>query len=521
MSLTLTINQFSNHCHYIGRAQDANVLASELNQLAPLLLDAISQQLALQPDERTGIYCIRQLDLSLTLPRQQLSASTLSRLLVQQLNIALNKVLQGQNNPAECRYFADEAHYIAAFIHSMLQYGQAELWLFAQYHSLRHLSVTDAIVQLLLPRLALLTQIGNALQAQQQHNALCQRLTNVQAQVLLQHWLGDSQLAPFSTTGLPLITLEQLQRHLQQTDRQQSNQPFALSVISSLLQSLPLTAALTQINPRSLLLVIVQRQLLRRCQPQLTAALNSQSSPALASTTAPDTRLQPLLADALHWLTQRSEHKSYIARCLHQFNADNSANITTPTPDSASPAAVSTTAMPQSSQFYSNQAALVLLLPVLLGLWLQQYFSASSLRQALLQAVDLQQDSCAPHGWLLQLLPDHSCAANDSPGLPPLWRQGLTVSEQQHLAQLNGCSQLSELLLRHFAGRLSGLQRSSVSYLRQQFLQGGGVIALHEDRIAVRLNPIALAIVLQMAGLADWCDTLPWLKKTLTIEVSG
>ncbi|MCV5513816.1 hypothetical protein OFN04_32245, partial [Escherichia coli] len=83
---------------------------------------------------------------------------------------------------------------------------------------------------------------------------------------------------------------------------------------------------------------IVQRQLLRRCQPQLTAALNSQSSPALASTTVPDARLQPLLADALHWLTQRTEHKSYIARCLYQFNADNSANITTPTPDSASPA---------------------------------------------------------------------------------------------------------------------------------------------------------------------------------------
>lgn len=520
MSLTLTINEFNNQCRYIGPAQDAGVLASELNQLAPLLLDAVSQQLALQPDDRTGIYCIRQLDLSLTLPRRQVSARTLSTLLAQQLNIALNKVLLVLDNPAECRYFADEAHYIAAFIHSLLQYGHAELWLFAQYHSLRHLSATDAIVQLLLPRLALLTQIGKVLRAQQ-HNALCQQLTNVQAQALLQHWLGDNQLAPFSTAGLPLTTLEQLQRHLQQTDKQQSGQPLALSVISALLQSLPLTATLVQITPRSLLLVIVQRQLLRRCQPQLTAALHSRVSPALASATLPDAGLQPLLADALHWLEQHTEHRSYIARCLHQFNADNSTNIATPTPDSASPAAASTAEIPQSSQVYSNQAALVLLLPVLLGLRLQQYYSASSLRLALLQAVDPLQDSCAPHGWLLQLLPDRSCATNDSPELPPLWRQGLTVSEQQHLAQLSGCQQLSELLLRHFAGRLSGLQRSSVVYLRQQFLLGGGVITLHEDRISVRLNPIALAIVLQMAGLANWCDTLPWLKKTLTIEVTG
>lgn len=519
MSLTLTINEFNNQCRYIGPAQDAGVLASELNQLAPLLLDAVSQQLALQPDERTGIYCIRQLDLSLTLTRRQVSARTLSTLLAQQLNIALNKVLLVLNNPAECRHFADEAHYIAAFIHSLLQYGHAELWLFAQYHSLRHLSATDAIVQLLLPRLALLTQISKVLQTQQQHKALYQQLTNVQAQALLQHWLGDNQLAPFSTAGLPLTTLDQLQRHLQQTDRQQSNQPLALSVISSLLQSLPLTAALMQINPRSLLLVIIQRQLLRRCQLQLTAALTSRGKPALASATLPDAGLQPLLADALHWLEQHAEHKSYVARCLHQFNADNNVNIATP--DSASPAVASTAAIAQSNRFYSKQAALVLLLPVLLGLRLQQYYSAGSLRLALLQAVDPLQDSCAPHGWLLQLLPDHSCAANDSPELPPLWRQGLTVSEQQHLAQLSGCPQLSELLLRHFAGRLSGLQRSSSSYLRQQFLHGGGVIALHEDRIAVQLNPIALAIVLQMAGLANWCDTLPWLKKTLTIEVTG
>ncbi|MBU2114072.1 MAG: hypothetical protein KKE94_09925, partial [Gammaproteobacteria bacterium] len=151
MSLLLSINEFSNQCRYIGRAEDVGTVTSELNQLTPLLLDAISQQLALELHDATGIYCIRQLNLSLTLSRRQLSARSLSRLLAQQLNIALNQVLLSLNNPADCRYFADEAHYIAAFIQNLLQYGKAELWLFAQYHSLRHLNATDAIVQLLLP----------------------------------------------------------------------------------------------------------------------------------------------------------------------------------------------------------------------------------------------------------------------------------------------------------------------------------------------------------------------------------
>ena len=520
MSLQLSINEFNNQCRYLGRADQVGTVASELNQLAPLLLDAISQQVTLELDEAPGIYCIRQLNLSLTLSRRQLSARSLSRLLAQQLNITLNQVLLRLDNPADCRYFADEAHYIAAFIQSLLQYGNAELWVFAQYHSLRHLSVTDAIVQLLLPRLALLTQIGAVLRAQQQHNALYQQLTNEQAQTLLQHWLGDSLLAPFSTAGLPLTALEQLQRHLQQTNRQPSRQPLALSVISALLQSLPLTATLAQINPRSLLLVIAQRHLLHRCQVQLSALLHSTPKLQLPDSTL-DAELQPLLNDALYWAAQQAEHKSYIARCLPPFTTANSANIATPTPDCRIPVATSNAQMPQSSQFYSNQAALVLLLPVLLGLRLHQYYAASSLRLALLQAVEPELDSCAAHGWLLQLLPDHSCAANDSAELPPLWRQGLSVSEQQHLAQLSGSPQLSALLLRHFANRLSGLQRSSLSYLRQQFLQGGGVISLHDDRISVRLNPIALAIVLQMAGLADWCDSLPWLKKNLLIEVAG
>lgn len=521
MSLSLSINEFSNQCRYIGRAEDVGTVTSELNQLTPLLLDAISQQLALELHDAAGIYCIRQLNLSLTLSRRQLSARSLSRLLAQQLNIALNQVLLSLNNPADCRYFADEAHYIAAFIQSLLQYGKAELWLFAQYHSLRHLHATDAIVQLLLPRLALLTQIGAVLRAQQQHNALYQQLTNEQAQTLLQHWLGDSQLAPFSTVGLPLATLVQLQQHFQQTDRQLSNQPLALSVITCLLLSLPLTAGLMQLEPRRLLLVIMQRQLLRRCRTQLSAILQSPQQPLLPGTCAPDAELQPLLADARHWLALHPTHQSYLLQCLSQFSAGSFGLTAALTADNSPGVASTAEVMSQQSQYYSNQAALVLLLPVLLGLRLHQYYSASSLRLALLQAVEPELDSCAAHGWLLQLLPDHSCANNDSPELPPLWRQGLSLSEQQHLAQHNGCPQLSELLLRHFAGRLSGLQRSSLSYLRLQFLQGGGVITLHDDRISVRLNPIALAIVLQMAGLADWCDSLPWLNKNLLIEVAG
>lgn len=521
MSLLLSINEFNNQCRYIGRTEDVGSVASELNQLTPLLLDAISQQLALELNNAAGIYCIRQLNLSLTLPRRQLSARSLSRLLAQQLNGALNQVLLTLNNPADCRHFADEAHYIAAFIQSLLQHGKAELWLFAEYHSLRHLSATDAIVQLLLPRLALLTQIGAVLCAQQHHCALYQQLSNPQAQILLQHWLGDSQLAPFSTVGLPPATLLQLQQQLQQTDRQHKHQPMALSIITGLLLSLPQTARLMQLEPRDLLLVIIQRQLLRRCHTQLRTMLHSSPKPESTGACVPDAELQPLLADAVHWLAQQPTHRSYIEQCLSQLNAESLESVVAKTAGNSPHLTSLNEAISQQGHYYSDQAALVLLLPVLLGLRLYQYYTASSLRLAVLQAADPAQHSCTAHGWLLKLFPDHSCANNDSLELPPLWRQGLSLSEQQHLTQQSGCQQLSELLLRHFANRLSGLQRSSLGYLRQQFLQGGGVISLHDDQISVRLNPIALAIVLQMAGLADWCDSLPWLKKNLLIEVVG
>jgi hypothetical protein len=303
-------------------------------------------------------------------------------------------------------------------------------------------------------------------------------------------------------------------------------------VVASVLSELNGIPAVADISPHSLLLLLLQRQLLLRCQQPLTAALSAKSSPVAAA--AATAELQPLLADALYWMAQHSSHQRYIAWCLGLLNS----NAGAPSNETAAAGTAELNRQPNNGQseavsndsndaiaanqpFYSSQAALVLLLPVLLGLRLQQYYSAAGLRLALLQALAPTLDTCAVPVWLLQLLPDHSCATQDSPQLPPLWRQGLTDTEQQQLCTLSGTAQLTALLLRHFAGRLSGLQRSSSGYLRQQFLQGGGVITLGTDTIYVRLNPIAMAIVLQMAGLAGWCDSLPWLKKNLTIEVTG
>ena len=68
-------------------------------------------------------------------------------------------------------------------------------------------------------------------------------------------------------------------------------------------------------------------------------------------------------------------------------------------------------------------------------------------------------------------------------------------------AQRVGPAGWADVLMARFAAGLSGLQTSSRSYLRQQFLERPGRIDVSEDTVHVTLRGMPLAIVLEMGGL--------------------
>jgi hypothetical protein len=63
------------------------------------------------------------------------------------------------------------------------------------------------------------------------------------------------------------------------------------------------------------------------------------------------------------------------------------------------------------------------------------------------------------------------------------------------------CSRAAHALMRRFARRFLGLDRSSAPYLVRNILTGGGTIIQDPGRIVVRLTPRPLQIVLRMAGI--------------------
>jgi len=70
---------------------------------------------------------------------------------------------------------------------------------------------------------------------------------------------------------------------------------------------------------------------------------------------------------------------------------------------------------------------------------------------------------------------------------------------------------LARAVLRELAVRLPGLDRSSTSYLRENFLVGPGMIRVDGRLLDVQLPPSPLRVVLQLAGLHGRALLVPWL----------
>lgn len=78
----------------------------------------------------------------------------------------------------------------------------------------------------------------------------------------------------------------------------------------------------------------------------------------------------------------------------------------------------------------------------------------------------------------------------------------------------HSCARAALLLMRQFARRFLGLERSSPQYLFRNIVSGPTTILTTPGRIAVRLEPRPLQIVIRMAGLNGFKFSPPWMPHT-------
>jgi hypothetical protein len=85
----------------------------------------------------------------------------------------------------------------------------------------------------------------------------------------------------------------------------------------------------------------------------------------------------------------------------------------------------------------------------------------------------------------------------------------------------DSCSRAAHALMKRFARRFLGLERSSPAYLLGNILSGGATVAKAPGRIVVRVAPRPLQIVLHMAGIHGLTIRPPWLPETeVAIELT-
>ncbi len=170
--------------------------------------------------------------------------------------------------------------------------------------------------------------------------------------------------------------------------------------------------------------------------------------------------------------------------------------------------------------FVSRQAGIGLMLPYLAEDRIGTAFPAAVLHEAC--AALLRDSACTdPQGDTFLRALTGTCVP-DMPCERPHARDMLFVPEARRAAiaaAAPGAARLSTWLLARFCATLPGLADSSLAFVRRQFLQVPGDLWIDRDRVTMRLDPMPLLPVLQMAGrLGNGGVRLDWLQgQSLTI----
>jgi hypothetical protein len=521
MAHELEIGHIHNQGHLLSDGLDTAIISSQLNQLSiDVLPQAIVNALdTLLTDTRFNdkVYRINKLHLSFSMMKQDLHTQTAGQIFANQLIQALsNALLNDIGNSDNIKCYANNVEYMGFLISDLLKGTAWRQWQYAEFSSLQHIESDEAAIQLLVARSTCLVSLVRTIEQQQALTLLQTAITPGRAQMLFEQWAGvridevfNKHFLTHTDHWVHVLNEQSVKQNL-----------FSQSLISDVVKTFILsmtkrTQQPTQIS--TVLISIAQLLFILKHKETISQWLKNEAKNT-TQTSAEFKQFSPkeyaLARHLLAFIRQSKNHAQHIARMI-ALSADTHKQGNTESTERHE------TQVHSTRHIDCAHAGVVLLVPVIISIGLLDYYSTTLIRNALFNIAHAD-DNNPEYSWLYWLFPDDDTPCASYPDhLPASTQLGLDKEQRAELMTLNDQpdKQLSRLITMQFAIRLSGLQLSSIAYLNQQFLHIAGAVQQDNNGVQVSLSPIALNIVLSMSGFSPWQQKLPWLKKTLSIEV--
>ncbi|MBN2440651.1 MAG: hypothetical protein JXJ04_04880 [Spirochaetales bacterium] len=82
-------------------------------------------------------------------------------------------------------------------------------------------------------------------------------------------------------------------------------------------------------------------------------------------------------------------------------------------------------------------------------------------------------------------------------------------------------SAAADIMLRIFARKLGGFEKSSTRYIFEQFIKRKGMLTMKKKSLKVIIERKPMDVVLRLSGLSDTCFQIPWLGNRTVTMVTG
>jgi hypothetical protein len=523
---TLTLEEITTELVLLGTRQQAWHRRREIDRLAR---ERIPRELADRLDQLltgwNGVIRIRTLRLELDVGVRALQSGALVDEWARRLADALVEELR-HGASGNVAFFDSAADYAAAYMLARVEGREREIaWQFGDFAPLRYLSPAEAAVAIVQQAPACLPALAQRLKRTGAVSAFAAALGDAGAQRLLQTAAQDAAAERTAVEQTARPATEVVQPWL-------GADGAGVALLLHAMPDIRADAAETRSVAAAALALARCRSLAAALEPaarqELRAALESGAPPAGPSDPAvgeildmlsgatggavvaallPGSVVQPPRPPDAATAIPEARHAVAASRERTQAPAGKIEAMPEPPPESV-------------RSFRSRFAGLCLVLPVIRALDLPARLGLARTREAFAALIG---DGERPLLFMEPLLnaafplegEPRPFRADAQP--PQAWPEplaimlvGLPPAQKHALVAARDSAGYAHLIAAHIATRLYGLHRSSLPYLRREFLERPGTVTVDAARLHVRLDPVPLGAVLRLSGLVGDRGELPW-----------
>lgn len=521
----LRIAKIRNRCQFVGVAHEQAIIAGELeyllnNRLALELSKTIDNQLNL-PLENGIIVRIRKIPVKLSFSRDELTNGNAGFLFAHNIISGMEKILNKGTN--EIVVFPSAIDFIAAFVCDLIDGDVWSKWQYKEFVALSHVSASSGLFQILKTQKENINSLLKNVRESGKSASLSLMLSQKQAKNLLEFWCDLSFMDLFKLPDLIskdifFCSISNVEKLLQKKEFR--NEFVELEMLYYFVNAIDEKDA----RENLIFLIAVAHFCIIRKNRKIFESLvlnDSREKLALNVEKISQVKNNELLLAFFLWSSQKEENFNYTKNIISKINDFPTESTIT----RGAELIEENVCLPAEMKIKSiENAGLSLLIPIVINLGLSKLISLRMVKESLNLAISGEQEN---KNILLDLLmPDNKSIFQgeldklDCTALSERHFFGLNQSQKSLLSRLVDQELLAELLIAHFSSRLSGMNQSSIQYIRSNFLVRSGVVKESEDSIRVILNPLPLDILLRMSGFGQWSAQLPWLDKKLEIEIA-